>query len=54
MSKDLENVVTTVQEYFDDEFTRETMNLIETIALKDGIKIFDLDGNKFKITVEQI
>ena len=53
MSKDLENVIQAVQEYLDDEMTRESMDLIETIPLKNGIKIFDRNGNKFSITVEQ-
>lgn len=54
MTKDLSNVIVSVQEYFDDGITRQGMGLASVISETEGVLIEDTDGNKFRIKVEQL
>lgn len=54
MTKDLQNIIQSVQEYLEDEMTMQNMDVVKTSNIEDGILIQDRQWNRFKITVTQI
>ncbi len=54
MNKDLDNVIQSVQEFFDDDMTKQCMGLSYVTPQTEGVLIADIDGNQFLITVKQL